>query len=39
MRLECLIGNTLIQVFIDSGANQSFLNPLVATYLGLQVDP
>lgn len=39
MRLEGLISHTLIQVFIDSGADQSFLNSQMATHLGLPVDP
>lgn len=38
MRLEGFIGPTPIQVFIDSSADQSFLNPQVATRLGLQID-
>lgn len=39
MRLEGFILQTLIQVFIDSSADQSFLNPQVAARLGLSVDP
>ncbi|XP_068307393.1 uncharacterized protein [Pyrus communis] len=38
MCLEGLINHILIQVFINSGADQSFLNPQVATRLGLPVD-
>lgn len=38
MHLEGLINHTLIQVFIDSRADQSFLNPQVATCLGLPMD-
>ena len=38
MRLEGFILNTPVHVFIDSGADQSFLNPQVATRLALAID-
>ncbi|KAM2882707.1 hypothetical protein COP2_015652 [Malus domestica] len=38
MHLEGVLHHTRIQVFIDSGADQSFLNPQVAARLGLPID-
>ncbi|KAM1333566.1 hypothetical protein ACFX2F_009594 [Malus domestica] len=38
MCLQGFILNTLVQVFIDSGADQSFLNPQVVARLGLHRD-
>lgn len=36
--LTCSIGNILINVFIDSGAEQNFLSPAIATQLGNPID-